>query len=357
MKNPSRPNNQPVNVGVVGATGVVGETFLQILEQRGFPVGNLRLYASKNSEGQTRKLNGRSFQVETLKPGCFEGLDLVFFSSGDDISKEWAPEAVKAGAYAVDNSAAFRMDDKVHLVVPEVNGDLLATLKSPAIIANPNCSTIQLVVALAPLQKKYGLKSVRVSSYQSVSGAGREGLEELIDHTKIALEAEEPPASKTFSKSVAFDSIPQIGSINEDGYSSEEMKIIKETSKIMREPNLPVSAFAVRVPTMNSHAEAVWVTLERTPRDKSEVEATLASGDGIQLVNNEQKLRAGPSSVPYPTQVIASGTDPVYVGRVHRDLHDSNTWLMWVVADNLRKGAALNGCQIAERIFDITPRA
>src|SRR6476620_9307774 len=206
MKSPDQKNIRLINVGVVGATGVVGETFLQILEQREFPVGNLRLYASKNSEGQTRKLNDRAFQVETLKPGCFEGLDLVFFSSGDDISKEWAPEAVKAGAYAVDNSAAFRMDEKTHLIVPEVNGDLLATLKSAAIIANPNCSTIQLVVALAPLQKKYGLKSVRVASYQSVSGAGREGLEELIDHTKIALEAEEPPASKTFSKSVAVDS-------------------------------------------------------------------------------------------------------------------------------------------------------
>lgn len=354
-----KKTDRAINVGVVGATGVVGETFLQILEQRGFPVGNLRLYASKNSEGQTRKLNGQEFKVETLKPGCFEGLDLVFFSSGDDISKEWAPEAVKAGAYAVDNSAAFRMDESIHLVVPEVNGDLLATLKSPAIIANPNCSTIQLVVALKPLQKKYGLRSVRVASYQSVSGAGREGLEELIDHTKIALEAEEAPQSKIFAKSVAFDSIPQIGSFNDDGYTSEEMKIMKETCKIMREPKLPVSAFTVRVPTMNSHAEAVWVTLEKSPRDRNEVEATLSEGEGLQLVNNERKISTGSKSspVPFPTQAIASGTDPVYVGRVHRDLNDPDTWLMWVVADNLRKGAALNGCQIAERIFDITPHA
>lgn len=348
-----------INVGVVGATGVVGETFLQILEQRNFPVGNLKLFASENSQGLTRKLNDIEYPIETLKPGCFEGLKLVFFSSGDDISKEWAPEAVRAGAYAVDNSAAFRMDEKIHLVVPEVNGDLLATLKSPAIIANPNCSTIQLVVALAPLQKKFGLRSVRVASYQSVSGAGRAGLEELIDHTKISLEAEEPPASKVFSKTVAFDSIPQIGSFNDEGYTSEEMKIINETCKIMREPKLPVSAFTVRVPTMNSHAEAVWVTLENAPKDRAEVEATLKSGDGIELVNNENKLSTSTlsSSVPYPTQTLASGTDPVYVGRVHRDLNDANTWLMWVVADNLRKGAALNGCQIAERIFDITAHA
>jgi aspartate-semialdehyde dehydrogenase len=338
--------NRAINIGVVGATGVVGETFLSLIEERDFPIGEVRLFASEASLGLTRKCKDREFPVQTLAEGCFDGLDLVFFSSGDDISRDWAPKAVKAGAFAVDNSAAFRMNADFPLVVPEVNGDLLPKPGHPTIIANPNCSTIQLVVALNPLAQKFGLKAVRVASYQSVSGAGRNGLEELHGQTQQALEGEEPVTGKTFPAPIAFNCIPQIGSFGDDGFCSEETKIMKETCKILRQPELPVSAFTVRVPTMNGHAEAVWATLGQTGVDKSAIEACLADAPGIVLVRQGE----GPG---YPTQLDAAGRDPVYVGRVHRDRHDSATWLMWVVADNLRKGAALNGIQIAERIFDM----
>lgn len=342
-----------INIGVVGATGVVGETFLNLIEQRDFPAGEIRLFASENSQGQTRQCFSRHLPVRVLTEGCFDGLDLVFFSSGDDISRDWAPKAVKAGAFAVDNSAAFRLRDEFALVVPEVNGDLLPTVKagtrpgsSATIIANPNCSTIQLVVALSPLAKRFGLKAVRIASYQSVSGAGRNGIEELFNQTRQALEGEDVAKGPTFPAPIAFNCIPQIGSFGADGFCSEETKIMRETCKILRLPNLPVSAFTVRVPTMNAHAEAVWATLNEDHASKIEIEDTLATAPGIELITSGE----GPG---YPTQLIASGRDPVYVGRIHRDLHDAGTWLMWVVSDNLRKGAALNGIQIAERIFDI----
>ena len=346
--------SKKINIGVVGATGVVGETFLNLIEERDFPFAEIRLFASENSLGQTRRCGDQEFSVQTLTEGCFDGLDLVFFSSGDDISAEWAPKAMKAGAYAVDNSAAFRMNDTFHLVVPEVNGDLLPKSapregggqSNATIIANPNCSTIQLVVALAPLAKKFGLKAVRVASYQSVSGAGRNGIEELLTTTRIALEGEEITDSATFPAPIAFNCIPQIGSIGADGYCTEEIKIMKETAKILRQPKLPVSAFTVRVPTLNAHAEAVWATLDKPVDTLKEITSTLAAASGIVVTSPDQ--RPG-----YPMQMGVSGQDPVFIGRVHRDISDANTWLMWVVSDNLRKGAALNGIQIAEHIFDL----
>lgn len=334
-----------INVGVVGATGVVGETFLNLIEEREFPTGELRLFASENSKGQTRRCSGRDIAIQTLREGCFDGLDLVFFSSGDDISRDWAPQAVKAGAIAVDNSAAFRMNPDFALVVPEVNGDLLPKPGMPTIVANPNCSTIQLVVALSPLAKRFGLQNVRVASYQSVSGAGRDGIEELFTQTRVELEGEES-TSKVFPAPIAFNCVPQIGRITDDGFCTEEIKIMTETCKILRLPELPVSAFTVRVPTLNAHAEAVWVTLSKSHVSRIEIEDCLATAAGVELV--------GPTEGPgYPTQKTASGRDPVYVGRLHRDRQDPSTWLMWVVSDNLRKGAALNGIQIAERIFDL----
>jgi aspartate-semialdehyde dehydrogenase len=349
------------NVGIVGATGVVGETFLNLLEERDFPAGEIRLFASEASLGQTRRCFEKDIPIQTLSEGCFDGLDLVFFSSGDDISEKWAPLAVKAGAFAVDNSAAFRMKPEFPLMVPEVNDDLLAELKSPlrpTIIANPNCSTIQLVVALNPLAQRYGLKSVRVASYQSVSGAGRYGIEELHSETLRSLNGDDltdaPANGKTFPAPIAFNCIPQIGSFDANGFCSEEIKIMNETRKILRLPDLHVSAFTVRVPTMNCHAEAVWVTLDKSPTSAAEVEACLGSGQGLEV---SQSLAPGAVSgqiAPnYPTQLTVSGRDPVYVGRIHRDYYDPSTWLMWVVSDNLRKGAALNGIQIAERIFDL----
>lgn len=358
----STPRNG-VNVGVVGATGVVGETFQLLLDQREFPLGELRLFASSASVGLKRTVQGREFSVTTLAENCFDGLDIVFFSSGDDISAEWAPKAVKSGAIAIDNSAAFRMVEGTTLGVPELNGDLFPKLKigetpgaNAQIIANPNCSTIQLVVALKPLADRYGIENVRVSSYQSVSGAGRDGIEELLDQTKIAVEGETPEKGKTFPKAIAFDSIPQIGSFKYaappdrpfslgevDGFCSEEIKIMQETRKIMRLPNLKISAFTVRVPTINSHAETVWVTLSKPAKSVAEVEEVLAQGDGVEVFRR--------NSGDYPTQAYASGEDPVYIGRVHKDPNDETTWMMWVVSDNLRKGAALNGIQIAEAIY------
>ena len=341
-----------INVGVVGATGVVGETFLQVLEDQDFPVGELKLFASENSDGVKLTCQARTFSVQQLSEGCFDGLDLVFFSSGDDISLEWAPKAVAAGAYAVDNSAAFRMNPDYPLIVPEVNGDLIPQKSKgakPTIIANPNCSTIQLVVALAPLAKVYGISAVRVASYQSVSGAGRAGIEELLSTTRLAIEGEEISSSATFPAPVTFNCVPQIGSINADGFCTEEIKIMTEARKIMRLPQLPVSAFTVRVPTLNGHAEAVWVTLDKADLKVADVEKTLAAHPGIVVSG-----LGGEGPKPFPTQKTASGQDPVYIGRVHSDLNDAKTWLMWVVSDNLRKGAALNGLQIAARIFSIS---
>ncbi len=346
-KNPSSAKTtsqgRSLKIGVVGATGMVGQTFMSILEERHFPVEELRPFASENSLGKKIKLLGKEWPIQVLKLGCFDGLDLVFFSSGDDISQEWAPQAVKSGAFAVDNSAAFRMDPSIHLVVPEVNGNLVPPGSKPQIIANPNCSTIQLVVALKPLADKFGLSEVRVSSYQAVSGAGLDGYKELLGHTDNHTNASH--TAKTFPHQILFNCIPQIGSFDDQGYCSEEVKIMKETRKILAQPELKVSAFTVRVPALNSHSESVWFTLKTETTQNAIVEA-LKNFDGI-LVQDEPKKSI------YPTPKDVSGKDPVYVGRIHRDPEDKKLWLMWVVSDNIRKGAALNGIQIAERIFDI----
>ncbi|MEK2644117.1 aspartate-semialdehyde dehydrogenase [Bdellovibrio sp. BCCA] len=329
-----------LKVGVVGATGMVGQTFMNILAEREFPIEELRPFASENSLGKKIELQGKAWPVQVLKEGCFDGLDLVFFSSGDDISKEWAPKAVKAGAFAVDNSAAFRMDPNTVLVVPEVNGHLVDKNSKPQIIANPNCSTIQLVVALKPLQEKFGLEEVRVSTYQAVSGAGQGGYDELLEQTA---NHDKPQDPKTFPHTILFNCIPQIGSFSDDGYCSEEVKIMKETRKILGQENLKVSAFTVRIPALNAHSESVWVTLNRAA-NRDEVMTALSGFEGI-VVQDEPKKSV------YPLARDVSGKDPVYVGRVHRDPENPKMYLMWVVSDNIRKGAALNGIQIAEKIF------
>lgn len=334
-----------LKVGVVGATGMVGQTFMNILEERNFPMSELRPFASEASVGKKILVQEQEWPVQVLKPGCFDGLDLVFFSSGDDISKEWAPQAAASGAFAVDNSAAFRMDPKIHLVVPEVNGDLVGPDSKPQIIANPNCSTIQLVVALKPLADKFGLESVRVSTYQAVSGAGLAGYDELLGQT--ADYKNPSPVYKAFPHPILFNCIPQIGSFNDQGFCSEEVKIMKETRKILNLPDLKVSAFTVRIPALNSHSESVWVTLKKQVGRK-ELLNTLHNSVGI-------KVQDEPQESVYPTPRAVSGADPVYVGRIHQDPENPLEWLMWVVSDNIRKGAALNGIQIAEHIFDITP--
>lgn len=334
-----------IKIGIVGATGMVGKTFLNLLEEREWPVQELRLFASENSSGKKMKCLGQEWAVEALSAQCFQGLDLVFFSSGDDISKEWGPKAVAQGAWAVDNSAAFRMDSNTVLMTPEVNGDLLSAFEKPALIANPNCSTIQLVVALNPLLQKFGIESVQVASYQSVSGAGQPGYEELLQQTE-SIRSQIEPKAQVFPHVIAYNCIPQIGSFDSNGYCSEETKIIKETKKILRAPEIKVSAFTVRVPTLNAHAEAVWVTLKKQV-SREDILKAFEQAPG--LVVQDQ-----PKESLYPLQRHASGEDPVFVGRIHQDIDQPRMWLMWVVADNLRKGAALNGIQIAERIFDIS---
>lgn len=330
-----------LKVGVVGATGMVGQTFMNILEEREFPIAELHPFASENSLGKKIDLQGKSWPVAILKEGCFDGLDLVFFSSGDDISKEWAPKAVKAGAFAIDNSAAFRMDPNTVLIVPEVNGHLVTKDSRPQIIANPNCSTIQLVVALKPLADRFGLEEVRVSTYQAVSGAGQGGYDELLEQT--ANHTQLDPAAKMFPHAILFNCIPQIGSFNDEGFCSEEVKIMSETRKILGQQKLKVSAFTVRIPALNAHSESVWVTLNKAV-SRDEVMSALSEFPGI-VVQDEPKKGV------YPLARTVSGQDPVYVGRVHRDLENPLMWMMWVVSDNIRKGAALNGIQIAEQIF------
>lgn len=342
-------NLQPegLKVGVVGATGMVGEVFLELLVERNFPVKNLKLFASLASKGQTRDFKGHKIPIDVLAEGCFKDLDLVFFSSGDDISKEWAPKAVTEGAYAIDNSAAFRMDPKISLCVPEVNGHFLNSggMTPPRIIANPNCSTIQLVVALRPLMMDFGLESVHVASYQAVSGAGKAGQEELMNQTKALAFGESAPSPQTFPHPIAMNAVPQIGSFTPDGFCSEEVKIMKETKKILGRSDFRVSAFTVRIPAWNAHSEAVWVRLKRTVT-RDELISSLKKQPGLVVEDD-------PAKSVYPTAGNYDGKDPVGVGRIHQDLDDPQTWMMWVVADNLRKGAALNGIQIAERIFDI----
>lgn len=340
MKN----HNQKYNIGIVGATGMVGQTFLKLIEERNFPLGELRPFASESSAGKKLECKNQTWEVKALKAGCFDGLDLVFIATGDDLSLEWSPQAVKAGAFVVDNSAAFRMDPNSELVVPEINLKNVDR-KRPQIIANPNCTTIQLVMALKPLQDAFGIEDVKVSSYQSVSGAGAPGYDELMD--QIANFKSGKLVAKTFPHTILNNVIPQIGSFNDEGFCSEEVKVMKETKKILGQKDLKVSAFTVRVPVPVSHSEAVWVTLKKTT-DRASIVKALENFPGIKVVDD-------PKNSQYPLAQNATGKDDVFVGRIHRDPENPHLWMMWVVSDNLKKGAALNGIQIAEGIFDIQP--
>ncbi len=338
-------NQKKYKIGIVGATGMVGQTFLRLIEERKFPLGELRPFASESSAGKTLKCNELLWEVKALSSGCFEGLDLVFIATGDDLSLEWSPQAVKAGAFVVDNSAAFRMNPNSELVVPEINLKKVDRQK-PQIIANPNCTTIQLVMALKPLQDAFGLVDVKVSSYQSVSGAGAPGYDELMD--QIANFKTGKPNVKVFPHAILHNVIPEIGSFGDDGFCSEEIKVMKETRKILDQKDLKVSAFTVRVPVPVSHSEAVWVTFKKPPADRAAVIRALENFPGIKVIDDPKKSQ-------YPLAQNATGKDEVFVGRIHRDPEDPCLWMMWIVADNLKKGAALNGIQIAEGIFDIQP--
>ncbi len=335
------------NVAVVGATGMVGQKMIDLLLERDFPVSGIKLLASSRSAGTRIQVGTSSETVEELKPQSFDGIDFAFFSAGGDISKELAPEAAKRGAIVVDNSSAFRMDADVPLVVPEVNSD--AVRQHSGIIANPNCSTIQMVVALKPLQAAAPLKRVVAATYQAVSGAGREAVDELYDQSRAYLEgkpirAERIPhagAKKTYQ--IAFNLVPQLDVFTEDAYSKEEIKMIQETRKIMSLPKLPVTATTVRVPVANGHSIALNVEFEKELK-AAEARSLLEKASGVIVLDNPEQLE-------YPTPLLADGADEVFVGRIRKDHSVKHGLNLWVVADNIRKGAATNSIQIAELLL------
>ncbi|MDP2873079.1 MAG: aspartate-semialdehyde dehydrogenase [Bacillota bacterium] len=326
-------------VAVAGATGLVGRTILRILEERSFPVGEIRLLATERSAGQEIEFAGRKVKVQIARPEAFEGMDLAFFAVGTDASRILAPIARDRGAVAIDKSNAFRMDPAVPLVVPEVNADALAGHRG--IIASPNCSTIQMVAVLKPLDTAAGLARVVVSTYQSVSGSGRGGMVELESQLQD-LHSGRKAAVRFYPRQVAMNLIPHIDSFLPDGYTGEERKMILETRKILGLPELPVTATTVRVPVMVGHAEAVNVETRRK-LTRAEALRALAAAPGVVVMDD-------PAAGLYPTPLDAAGRDEVLVGRVREDPSIENGLDLWIVADNLRKGAATNAVQIAEHL-------
>ncbi len=327
-------------VAVVGATGAVGNEMVEILAERKFPVRELRLFASERSVGTTVTFNDHDVAVRLLGPDAFGGVDIALFSSGDEVSLEYAPVAVRSGAVVIDNSAAWRMQTDVPLVVPEVN--LEAAFKHRGIIANPNCSTIQMVVALKPIHDSARLRRVAVVTYQSVSGTGKEAMDELLEETR-ALLAFEDVWPQVYPYQIAFNLLPQIGAFDANGDCSEEIKLINETRKILGEPELPVTATTVRVPVFRAHSEAVNIQTA-TALAPNDARALLSTAPGVIVYDDPQRKL-------YPMPVDVAGTDAVYVGRVRTDRSQPNGLNLWVVADNLRKGAALNAIQIAEALI------
>ena len=339
-------NQQTYNVAVVGATGAVGQKILETLAKRKFPIKELKLLSSKRSAGKTLTYNNQTYTVEEATPESFEGVDIALFSAGGGVSKKFAPEAVKRDAVVVDNTSAFRMDEGVPLVVPEVNEADIKEHKG--IIANPNCSTIQMVAALQPLKAKYGLNRIIVSTYQAVSGSGAEAIEELKTQAEDFLNGDEMKAELLPVKGedkhypIAFNALPQIDVFTENGYTFEEMKMINETKKIMHDDSINVAATCVRLPVFTSHAESVYVELDATP-SVEEIKTLLASSDGVTLQDQ-------PEEQIYPTPLAAAGLPDVFVGRIRKDLKQENGYHMWIVSDNLLKGAAWNSVQIAESL-------
>ena len=329
--------NREPSVAIAGATGLVGRQFISILEERDFPISSLRLLASERSEGKVMQFKGRAVVVERLHENSFEGVDIVLFSAGSGVSRKFSPIAAACGAVVVDNSKAFRMEENVPLVVPEVNaGDVFS---HQGIIANPNCSTIQLVVALNPIHRVNPIKRVIVDTYQSVSGAGGAGVQELEGQTSAAVAGKEAGAQK-MPHPIAFNVIPEIDTYLDNGYFNEEWKIVQETRKIMHAPEMAISATAVRVPVYVSHSEAVHLELT-DPMEPQEIREILSQAPGVQVIDN-------PAAHEYPLPASTAGTDDVFIGRIRKDASHPSGIAMWVVADNVRKGAALNTIQIAE---------
>jgi aspartate-semialdehyde dehydrogenase len=328
------------NVAVVGATGIVGQELLRILPQRKFPLRSLKLIASPRSAGRKIPFGEQEIEVEALSHDVFKGCDIVFNAIPDETSREYSPSAVKAGAIVIDKTGAWRMDPDVPLVVPEINGGDVVDHKG--IIATPNCATTPVVMALWPLHRVNPVQRIVAATYQSVSGTGGAAVDELNANTRSVLAGGEG-VHNAYPHEIAFNLIPEIGSWKDDDYTSEEMKLVNESRKIMHAPDLAISATCVRVPTFISHAAAVWAELSR-PMQPDEVRALLSEAPGI-VVQDEPRVHV------YPQPLSAAGEDPVYVGRIRRDLSNPNGIALWAVGDNLRKGAALNAVQIAEELF------
>ncbi len=332
------------NVAVVGATGAVGGKTVETLEKRNFPVANIKYLAGQKSAGTKKDFKGVACDVELLTENSFKGIDVAFFCAGGSVSDKFVKYATEAGAVVIDKTSRFRMEPDVPLIVPEVNPAALSGYKKTGIISNPNCSTIQMVVALKPLHDAYGIKRVVVDTYQSVSGAGRGGIYELTEFTKNRLADGSRQPSSVIAKNVAFNCIPQIGAFLPNGYTDEEMKMVDETKKILEDNSMAITATTVRVPVFFGHSECVHVET-RKPFEIDEARKLLAQMPGVAVMDD-------PAKKVYPTPALdAEGRDEVFVGRIRRDFSIENGLSFWCVSDNLIKGAALNAVQIAELLI------
>ncbi|MEL4341015.1 aspartate-semialdehyde dehydrogenase [Shewanella xiamenensis] len=330
--------SQEFNVVVLGASGAVGQTMIEILEERNFPVANLYPLASSRSAGETVSFHGKQVTILDVETFDWSQAQLGFFSAGGDVSAKWAPIAAEAGCVVIDNTSHFRYDIDIPLVVPEVNPHAIADFRNRNIIANPNCSTIQMLVALKPIYDTYGISRINVATYQSVSGTGKKAIEELAKQCTKLLQGL-PADAEVYPKQIAFNVLPQIDKFMDNGYTKEEMKMVWETQKIFGDDDILVNATAVRVPVFYGHSEAVHIET-RQVADAEDIKALLRDAEGVVLFESDDE---------YPTAVThAAGTDPVYVGRVRKDISHSHGINLWVVSDNIRKGAALNSVQIAE---------
>ncbi len=331
------------NVAVAGATGAVGNQMIKCLEEADFPVQSIKFLASARSVGRKMRFKGDLIAVEELKEDSFKGVDIALFSAGGGTSEKFAPHAAKDGCVVVDNSSAWRMDPDVPLVVPEVNPQAIAQYTKKGIIANPNCSTIQMVVALNPIQKKYGIKRIVVSTYQAVSGTGKKAIDELFDQTRSLINFLDWE-KKVYPHRIAFNCLPHIDVFLKNGYTKEEMKMVNETRKILEDDSIGVTATTVRVPVFYSHSESVNVET-REPVSAQEVKSLLENSPGIKVVDD-------PEHNLYPLATAAAGQDLTLVGRIRDDESIANGINMWIVADNIRKGAATNAVQIAQLLAE-----
>ncbi len=334
------------NIGITGATGLVGREFIEILEERNFPVKEIYLFASENSFGETVAFKGKDYIVDALKEDSFKkkNIDIVLSSPGGSVSAKFSPLAAKEGAVVIDNTSYFRMDENIPLVVPEVNPEDIKYYSNKNIIANPNCSTIQMLVPLKPIHDRYKIKRILVSTYQSTSGAGKKAMDELFYQTTGVINAKNGIYPEKFPVQIAFNCIPQIDVFADEGYTKEEIKMLKETQKIMHDKNIGVSATAVRVPVFFSHGESVNIETEKT-FDIKDIKKLLSEAKGVKLIDDA--LNDNPDE-RYPYQTNVAGKDEVFVGRIRKDFSVANGMNLWIVADNVRKGAALNAVQIAE---------